>query len=59
MLIAHWHWPQWTILGFQALGWLISANLSGNPRTGKHSFIATVIGSVGFMYLLYCGGFFQ
>jgi hypothetical protein len=52
------HWPQVAILSFYALALLVAVREHGKPRKGINN--AWVAGAVflGFLAILYAGGFF-
>jgi hypothetical protein len=53
-----WHWPQWTVLILQAMNFLLTAMLHGEPREGRYSVSATLVWIVWTTIILACGGFF-
>lgn len=47
----------WLVLVF--IGLLISANQDGKPKTGKYSFLGSLISITISLSILYWGGFFN
>jgi len=52
------NWPQLTYLALIGIGLGIALAKDGEPRDGKHNFIAFIIVHAITLYILYAGGFF-
>jgi hypothetical protein len=57
-MTQHWFWPQYTAVSLYVLSVVMAAVLDGEPKTGKHSFATSVVGTAFSAWLLWCGGFF-
>jgi hypothetical protein len=53
------HWPQITYLVLAVLGIGISLAKHGEPKTGEHNFLTTVLAFALICWILYEGGFFN
>lgn len=50
-------WPQWLFLGLYSISILTSAILDGQPKSGTHSFLSSLVLSALGIYSLHVGGF--
>lgn len=51
-------WPQYAYLALTFIGLGMAAEQHGKPKTGTHSFWATLIATALLLGLLWAGGFF-
>ena len=51
-------WPEGIYIAIVIANLIVAAALDGEPKTGKHKFAVTLLGSSLGLGLLYWGGFF-
>lgn len=51
--------PQFIVLAILFMNVGVALVADGKPRTGKHSFMTTLISTIIQIWILYAGGFFK
>lgn len=51
--------PQFIVLAILFINVGVALVADGKPRTGKYSFMTTLIGTIIQIWILYAGGFFK
>lgn len=51
-------WPQYVYLALTLIGLGIEVERHGEPKTGAHNCVTTLIATVLVLWLLHAGGFF-
>jgi hypothetical protein len=57
--IAHWQWPQITYAALTLVGLGLVVAKNGEPKTGTHSVVSSLIVSAIILWILASGGFFR